>query len=104
MSVNRDRGKRHEREVAKRLGGIRMGTMGNEDVHTDGPWSIECKSRQTFVANGWMDQATRNAPKGKTPMVIVHVQGKRHDDDYVIIRLKDFQDWYGQINLPERRQ
>lgn len=73
-----------------------MGTMGGEDVHVDTPFSIECKARKAFVACDWMRQATDNA-KGKTPIVVVHVHGSRHDEDLVIIRMKDYQDWYGEI-------
>ena len=93
---NRQRGKQAERIVAKKLGGKRVGTMSAEDIHIDGPFSCEVKSRQAFVACGWMEQAKKNA-KGKTPILIVHVHGKRHDDDLVIMRMKDFEDWWGKI-------
>ena len=96
MPNNRDRGKAAERAVAKTLGGLRIGTLSREDVHFDGPWSAEVKSRAAFVATGWMEQAVRNAPTGKTPLVVVHVRGKRHQGDLVIIRLADWQDWHGE--------
>ncbi len=89
MATNRERGKRAERAIAQRVNGIRMGTMGNEDVHMDSSWSIEVKSRKAFVACDWVDQAARNAPKGKTPVVIVHIAGKRHSKDLVILRMED---------------
>lgn len=73
-----------------------MGTMGAEDIHLDTPFSVECKSRKAFVAVAWMKQAERNA-KGKTPIVVVHVHGSKHDEDLVMIRMKDYQDWYGEI-------
>jgi hypothetical protein len=92
---NRDRGKAAERAVANLLGGKRIGTMSGEDVHFDGPWSAEVKSRAAFVACAWVDQAVRNAPPGKTPLVVVHVRGKRHGEDLVILRLADWQDWHG---------
>ena len=94
--INRDRGKAAERATAKALGGKRVGTLSGEDIHIDGPWSCEVKSRQTFVASTWMKQATKNA-KGKTPLVIVHVHGKRHDDDLIIIRMGDWLDWFGPL-------
>lgn len=98
---NRDRGKRAEQDVADRLGGKRIGTLSGEDIHFDGPFSGEVKSRQTFVACGWMDQAVANAPDGKTPLLVVHVHGKRHDQDLVMMRMCDFQDWFGIINKKE---
>lgn len=94
-ATNRNRGKGSECAVAKALGGKRVGTMGGEDIHLDGPWSVEVKSRAAFVAADWMDQAVRNAPTGKTPLVVVHVRGKRHDKDLVIVRLAD---WQGQVS------
>jgi hypothetical protein len=90
MSMNRNRGKSAERAVALALGGKRTGTMGGEDVHLDGPFSVEVKSRAAFVATGWVEQAVRNAPPGKAPLVVVHVQGKRHEGDLVIIRMADW--------------
>lgn len=90
MPNNRQRGKAAERAVANALGGTRIGTMGGEDVHLDGPWSCEVKSRKAFVAMDWMEQAARNAPEGKTPLVVVHVHGKRHTEDLVILRLEDW--------------
>lgn len=97
MSLNRQRGKQAERVVAKRLGGKRVGTMSGEDIHFDSSFSGEVKSRKSFVACGWMDQAKRNAGEHKTPLVIVHVHGRRHDEDLVIIRLADWTDWFGKI-------
>lgn len=94
MPNNRDRGKAAELAVAKRLGGRRHGTMGGEDVTVPG-FSVEVKSRRAFVAAGWMDQAIRNAPPGKTPLVVVHVAGKRHQKDLVILSLADWQAWHG---------
>jgi hypothetical protein len=96
MSLNRDRGKRAERAVAERLNATRIGTMGGADVVSD-DWAIEVKSRKAFVAEKWMKQSTKNAKKGRTPLVVVHVQGKQHGDDLVLIRLKDWEAWMGEL-------
>lgn len=93
-SGNRMRGKAAERDVAKRLGGKRIGIMGGEDVTTN-DWSIEVKSRQSCVVCNWMNQCIRNCPDGKTPMVVLHIHGKRHDQDLVVLRMRDYLDWYG---------
>lgn len=87
---NRERSKRVERAIAKKVGGRRVGILGQEDISHE-KFSIEVKLRKAFVAEKWMRQAERNA-KGKVPLVIVHVTGKRHDNDYVIIKLKDFKE------------
>lgn len=93
---NRDRGKRTEKAIAKRLNGTRRGVLGGHDV-TAGPWAVEVKSRVSFVGCGWFDQAVRNTPEGKTPLVVCHVHGKRHDQDIVMLRLSDWLEWYGSI-------
>jgi hypothetical protein len=56
------------------------------------------KDRKAFVGAGFMAQAIRNCPQGKTPLVIVHVTGARHNGDLVMMRLRDWQDWYGTLN------
>lgn len=95
-NANRQRGKRNERATAKRLGGKRVGIMGGEDVEC-GLLSLECKSRVTFVGTKWMAQCVRNAPDGKTPVVIVHTHGTRRNEDLVMVRLKDWEDMYGRV-------
>ena len=94
--INRERGKRAERALSKKLGCKRLGILGEEDLQHP-TFSFEVKSRKTFVAAKWYAQAIRNCSKGKTPAVIVHVHGKRHNDDFVIMRVSDFQDWLGKI-------
>jgi len=94
--LNRARGKRCEQAIAKRLNGKRLGLLGNEDISA-GPFSVEVKSRAAFVGTGWIEQAVRNSPEGKTPMVVIHLTGKRHDGDLVMMRLSDWQDWYGNL-------
>lgn len=68
------------------------------DVETD-VWSIECKEREKLPA--WlhkaMAQARTNATPGKLPLVILHQKGERHDNDMVVVRLADWEDWYGEV-------
>lgn len=86
---NRNRGKAHERRIAKLTNGTRRGVLGGEDIMHD-HFSIECKSRASFVATGWMEQCVKNNKRGKIPIVAVHVTGKRVENDLVIIRMGDF--------------
>lgn len=95
-SKNRNRGKKTEAAIAKRLGGKRLGILGNDDVQA-GAFSIEVKDRVKFVGTGFMEQAVRNCPKDKTPLVVVHVTGARHDGDLVMMRLSDWQDRHRQL-------
>jgi hypothetical protein len=93
---NRQRGKRTEKIVAKRLGGKRVGILGKEDV-SHPIFSIECKSVSRFVGEKWFMQAIRNCEQGKIPAVVVHLVGQHYKNDYVIIRMKDFEDLLGRI-------
>ena len=91
---NRDHGKRCEATIARELGGTRRGIMGGHDVES-GPFAVEVKSRNTFSGVSFMEQAVRNCPSGKTSLVVVHITGKRHERDMVMMRLKDWQGWHG---------
>ncbi len=95
-SKNRRRGKNTERALAKRLNGKRIGILGKQDIEHSF-WSIEVKNRQRFSGEAFMLQAVRNCPEGKTPLVIVHLHGRRHCDDFVIMRLRDFENYLGKI-------
>lgn len=86
---NRQRGKEAERAVAKLLGGKRRGVLGGEDVEHP-ILSVEVKSRERFVAKGWMAQAIRNCPEGKVPVVIVHQRNSPYKDALVIVPLEEF--------------
>lgn len=94
---NRRRGKNTERSIAKILNGQRRGILGGHDIDA-GPWAVEVKDRVRFAGSVFMQQAIRNAPAGKTPLVVVHVTGSRHADDLVMLRLSDWQDLYGPLS------
>lgn len=99
--TNRQRGKNTERAIAKRIRGRRVGILGHEDVQHE-LWSVEVKSRVKFSGEGFMQQAVKNCPQGKTPIVVVHIHGRQHSNDLVIIRMKDFEAYLG--SLSERRE
>ena len=100
---NRDRGKDNERELARRLGGRRMGTMGAEDVSTK-MFSVEAKSRVRFSGTAFMEQAIRNCPEDRVPIVVVHIYNQRRDNDLVIIRIKDFEMLMGKEERDEEQE
>ena len=93
---NRQRGKRTEKAIAKRLGGRRVGVLGKSDVEHK-LFSFECKSRLKFVGEKWFMQAVRNCEQDKIPAVIVHITGQHHSNDYVIFKLRDFEDLLGRV-------
>ncbi|MGE4412121.1 MAG: hypothetical protein AB7E45_00305 [Candidatus Caldatribacteriota bacterium] len=96
--TNRQRGKRHQKEVAKLFGGIDVGIKGGEDVFHS-KFSIECKSVLKFVVDKWYQQASNNNPdKDKRKnMVVVHLKNKSYLDDYVILKAKDFIELFNEI-------
>jgi hypothetical protein len=87
---NRQRGKEHERAIASRLGGKRVGILGHEDVSHE-KFSIECKSLARFAGVKYLEQAERNAAHHKTAIAIVHIRGQRRDKDIVLMRLAAFE-------------
>lgn len=87
-----------ERAMARRLGGTRTGHLGGQDV--DAGWlSAEVKHRKQLPA--WLvdaiSQARRHAAAEQLPVVILHQHGSRHDENLVVLRMKDFQDWFGDM-------
>ena len=85
-----------ERAVARRLAGTRTGHLGGHDG--DGGWlSCEVKHRATLPA--WLTaalaQSRRHAQPEQLPIVVLHQHGTRHDDNLVVMRLADFQEWFG---------
>ena len=86
---NRKRGKDAERTIAKLIGGRRVGILGKEDIeHPD--YTVEVKSRKAFAGAGFLEQAEKHNTGDKTAIAIVHVTGQKHDNDIVMMRLKDF--------------
>ncbi len=104
MPRHNDTWKDVERAIARYVGGERLSNhaLGLEtpDVETE-HYSIEVKHRkalpQWIVAA--MAQARRNASAGKLPLVILHQAGARHDNDLVVMRLRDMAEmgaWAGE--------
>jgi len=90
VQKNRRRAKAVERALAERLGGRRVGILGQEDIFIGDLFSVEVKSRKSVAIYDWFQQAVKNA-KGRIPLLIVHITGKRHDNDLVVMSLKDFE-------------
>ena len=90
-----------ERAIARVLSGRRISNhaLGQQtpDVETDA-YSIEVKHRKRLPA--WIEdavtQAERNATPGKLPLAVLHESGRRHDNDLVVVRLRDFVEWFGE--------
>lgn len=86
--------KQHERRIAKRLGGERI-PVADKRSKTDvlHPWlSVECKHRKSLpkLLHKAIQQAT-DAHPNKMPIGVLHELGQRSDNDYVVVRLLDFE-------------
>lgn len=57
------------------------------------------RSRKTLPTwlHAAMAQAVQAARPGQLPLCVLHQAKARHDDDLVVLRLKDFQDWFGSV-------
>ena len=91
-----------EREIARRLGGRRVGCTGQATADVETPWlAAEIKTRKLLPR--WLldaiEQAVGAADDGRLPIVVLHQKGHRHDNDIVVLRLGDFEAWFGEINL-----
>lgn len=94
MKLNRNRGKRAERQVASHFdNGIRVGILGKVDVLAD-KFIIEVKDRASFSGERFLSQveAYRTEYKDKIPIAVVHLRKTRYENSIVLIRLKDFKE------------
>jgi len=88
--------KRNEREIAERLGGVRVPVTGRSrgdapDIAHD-RYGIECKMWSALPkrVTDAMDQAKASCRGEQIPLVVLHAKGARHDEDLVVLRLADF--------------
>lgn len=91
--------KQFERRICKRfglvhLGGRRPGPDGMSE------WlKVECKLLKGVIPK-WLEgallQATTGAKKTQLPIAIIKEKGKNDDSSLVVMRLKDFEEWFGK--------
>lgn len=109
----RARWKDAELRIAKRLGGERVPVTGRTRGYAPdvrhGWLAIEVKSRATgyVVFKTMIDQAVKAAEwyqrRGegeRLPIGVYHVTGERFDNAFVVMRLKDFEAYFGDV-LPK---
>jgi len=88
---NRRRGKRVQKRIAQEMGARNVGIFGGEDAEHP-KFSIEAKSKKVFSGTKFIEQAEKNCPKGKIPIVILHLVGKSYNTDIVMIRIDKFKE------------
>ena len=91
--------KQVERAIAVRLNGRRQGAVGRRGPDVLSDWlAVEVKHRRRLPQ--WLKTALTQARCGageRLPIVVLHEAGQRHADDLVVLRLGDFQDWFGEV-------
>ena len=104
--------KKFEREVARRLGGVRVPVTGLDRAAADvdaGPFKVQCKLRRNVPAylTKWLDGITMTAAQsGSTGIVVWRAPNTPNDNALVILKLSDWTDWHGsdqavQTKAPE---
>ena len=88
-----------ERRVATMLEGQRMGAGADRaDVRCE--WlTAEVKHRKTLPAwlLGAVDQARQYSTESQLPVAVLHQHGARIADSLVVMRLRDFVAWHGEM-------
>ncbi len=87
-----------ERRIARLLHGERTGNTGAATEDVAHAWlSVEVKHRRMLPAwlHDALQQAQRNAPAGRLPVVVLHQHGERSTNDVVCVRLANWLDWFG---------
>jgi len=92
--------KRTERAIARRLNATRQGAVGRRGPDVTTSWlALEIKHRRRLPQ--WLKDALAQAKSGadeqRLAIVVLHESGQRHADDLVVLRLGDFQDWFGEV-------
>jgi len=101
------RGANCERALARRIGGQRVGNRGAATLDVVTPYlAVESKCRK--VLPKWLLEALRGAvtkagPE-QLPMVVLHLLGQRHDNDVVLLRLCDFEAYFGALAPQEEEE
>jgi len=96
--------KETERQVARRLGGQRVPITGRQ--RGDAPdvehplWSVEVKHRRVIPSwlHNAMAQAIAAVRDNQVAIVVLHEAGRLHDNDYVVVRMKDWVELWGEVS------
>lgn len=83
--------KQYERRIARLFGVERKGILGRADFETN---TLAGETKVLKRLPKWLTdvygQANHNCPRGKHPIVIVKEKGRKDDNAFVIMRLKNF--------------
>lgn len=95
-----------ERSIASLIGGKRVPVSGRqrgESPDIAHNWlSIEVKHRRKLPKwiHDALDQAIKSVRGNQLPVAILHQKGQRFNDAFVVVRLSDFRDWFGDLTVP----
>ena len=91
--------KHSEKTIARMLGARRIGNTGQStpDAMND-HLCVEVKHRRRAAVPAWMaaalDKVRSQAGPQRLGLVVVHREGQRYGEAFVLMRLQDFADWY----------
>lgn len=88
---NRRRGRRVEKQIAKKLETIPIGIFGKHDLETK-KFIIEVKSRLRYSFEKFFNQLHKNNKNNKIEILILHKKHGKIDNSFVVLKFKDFQD------------
>jgi hypothetical protein len=97
--------KDHERRTAAILNGERTSQpYANLPDVVAGDFVVECKEREALPK--WimdaMAQVVGHAREGQLPLVVLHQKHKHQRNDLVVLRMRDFKEWF--CEMPEVRR
>lgn len=58
---------------------------------------MKCRAKLPNWLHSALAQATASADGGKLPLAVLHEASCRHDDDLVVVKMRDWIDWYGPV-------
>jgi hypothetical protein len=101
VSIQHDRGKRHELRTAAALGLTRTGNTGRATADAASRWVVcECKSRAAlprWLLHG-VEQAKASAGPSQLPVLVLHQVGQRSGRDLVVLTRAAFVEWFGALH------
>jgi hypothetical protein len=107
VSIQHDRGKRHELRTAAALGLTRTGNTGRATADAAGRWVVaEAKSRARlpeWLLHG-VAQAEASAGPSQLPVCVLHQVGQRSGRDIVCMTRDQFAAWFGELHPGEVEQ
>jgi len=105
---NKRRSKQDQTKSAQMMGMENVAGLAGEDARSH-CFSGEWKCLKRFAGEKYLEQAEKNCPEGKIPLVKVHIVGERREDDILMFRFRHWQkvcrpELYSPPREPSRKE